>query len=174
MKSQRASKIKSDLPAVRVNPSNPADLNPKVQEVQLAIARRAHELFEARGREHGHDLEDWFRAQSELLYPVSLSVSESKDRISVRANVVGFDTTELEVSVEPRRIVILGKKEQSGQKAKSRSIEQTGSYPQQILEVVDLTTEVMPERAVVELHAGVIRLDVPTIAVKEVRIAPAA
>ena len=38
-----------------------------MQEVQLAIARRAYELFEARGREHGHDWEDWFRAESELL-----------------------------------------------------------------------------------------------------------
>jgi len=174
MKSQRASKIKSDLPAVRVNPSNPADLNPKVQEVQLAIARRAHELFEARGREHGHDLEDWFRAQSELLYPVSLSVSESEDRISVRANVVGFDATELEFSVEPRRIVILGKKEKSGTKAENRSIEQAGSHPQQILEVVDLATEVMPERAIVRIQEGVLKFELPTVATNEVKIAPAA
>lgn len=32
----------------------------------LAIAQRAYELFERRGREHGHDWEDWFRAKSEL------------------------------------------------------------------------------------------------------------
>ena len=30
------------------------------------IARRAYELFEARGGEHGHDVEDWLEAQSEL------------------------------------------------------------------------------------------------------------
>ncbi len=28
-----------------------------------AIARRAHERFEQRGREHGHDQEDWFEAE---------------------------------------------------------------------------------------------------------------
>ncbi len=31
-----------------------------------AVARRAYELFLARGGEHGHDLEDWLRAESEL------------------------------------------------------------------------------------------------------------
>jgi len=30
------------------------------------IARRAYEIFEQRGREHGHDLDDWLRAEREL------------------------------------------------------------------------------------------------------------
>ena len=117
MTSQRASKPKSDPPAVRLSLSNPADLRPKMQQMQLAIARRAHELFEARGGDHGHDLEDWFRAECELLCPVSVSMSESRDKISVRVCGVGFDETELEVSIEPHRITILGDKETSGMKA---------------------------------------------------------
>ena len=38
----------------------------EMQQVHLAIASRAYELFETRGCEHGHDWEDWFRAESEL------------------------------------------------------------------------------------------------------------
>ena len=30
------------------------------------VAERAYELFLARGGEHGHDLEDWVRAEQEL------------------------------------------------------------------------------------------------------------
>jgi len=30
------------------------------------IARRAYQLYEARGGEHGHDLQDWFQAEREL------------------------------------------------------------------------------------------------------------
>ena len=30
------------------------------------IARRAYELFLARGGEHGHDVEDWVQAEREL------------------------------------------------------------------------------------------------------------
>jgi hypothetical protein len=31
-----------------------------------AVARRAYELFCGRGRAHGHDLDDWLRAEREL------------------------------------------------------------------------------------------------------------
>ena len=30
------------------------------------IRRRAYELYEARGRENGHDLDDWFEAEAEI------------------------------------------------------------------------------------------------------------
>jgi hypothetical protein len=30
------------------------------------IARRAYQLYEDRGGEHGHDLQDWFQAEREL------------------------------------------------------------------------------------------------------------
>lgn len=30
------------------------------------IRARAYELFEARGREEGHELEDWLRAEAEI------------------------------------------------------------------------------------------------------------
>ncbi len=33
---------------------------------RAAIANRAYELFCARGREPGHDLDDWLRAEAEL------------------------------------------------------------------------------------------------------------
>jgi len=171
MKSRKASKPKSDPPAVLLSPSDPAHLQRKMQEVQLAIAGRAHELFEARGREHGHDCEDWFRARSELLCPVSVSMSESEDRINIRADVVGFDETELEVSVEPSRITIMGKKKTSGTKAEGGTIEKIGSPPDQVLEVVDLATEVTPERAVVELQAGVLKFELPAAAKQNVETA---
>ncbi len=38
-----------------------------VSEDQLEqIRRRAHELYEARGGEEGHDLEDWLQAEAEI------------------------------------------------------------------------------------------------------------
>jgi hypothetical protein len=36
------------------------------EKVSEQIGRRAYELYEARGREDGHDLEDWLRAEQEI------------------------------------------------------------------------------------------------------------
>jgi Protein of unknown function (DUF2934) len=36
------------------------------QELEFQIRERAYELYEARGREDGHDIEDWLRAEEEI------------------------------------------------------------------------------------------------------------
>jgi hypothetical protein len=47
--------------------SDPAHtLGPAVAPAE-SIAARAYELFLARGGEHGRDLDDWLRAESELV-----------------------------------------------------------------------------------------------------------
>jgi hypothetical protein len=38
----------------------------RVKAADGDIARRAYELFIARGREHGHDIDDWLQAELEL------------------------------------------------------------------------------------------------------------
>jgi hypothetical protein len=35
-------------------------------EMMEQIRARAHELFEQRGREEGHDVEDWLQAEAEV------------------------------------------------------------------------------------------------------------
>ena len=44
----------------------PEDGLPSPEQLEEKIRQRAHELYELRGREHGHDLDDWLEAESEL------------------------------------------------------------------------------------------------------------
>jgi Protein of unknown function (DUF2934) len=46
----------------------PTTLTGEPQELELKnqISLRAYELYEARGREDGHEQEDWLRAQEEI------------------------------------------------------------------------------------------------------------
>jgi Protein of unknown function (DUF2934) len=37
------------------------------QELEIQIRERAYELYEARGREDGHDIKDWLRAEEEIM-----------------------------------------------------------------------------------------------------------
>ena len=37
------------------------------QELENQIRQRAYALYEARGREDGHDLDDWLRAEEEIM-----------------------------------------------------------------------------------------------------------
>ena len=46
---------------------SPATAAGDPQELENQIRQRAYELYEARGREDDHDLEDWLRAEEEIM-----------------------------------------------------------------------------------------------------------
>ena len=61
--------VKSTKPATTTAPK--VSRARKTDTVELSMARdqialRAYELFTARGYQHGHDVEDWLRAEAEL------------------------------------------------------------------------------------------------------------
>lgn len=143
---------------VRLTFSDPATLQWEMQQLQLTIARRAYELFVLRGGEHGHDWEDWFRAESELLRPVSVAFSEMEGRTSVRVNVRGFNSDELRVAVEPGRIMILGQKQMNLTESE-RAAEHLRLLPDQIMRVIDLPAEIDSSQVTVEFQEGMLKFE---------------
>jgi hypothetical protein len=48
------------------SPFMPSQAVQPPDQIQESIRIRAHEIYEARGREDGHDLDDWLIAESEV------------------------------------------------------------------------------------------------------------
>ncbi len=46
--------------------SEPLTTSTQPTELEDEIRRRAYELYETRGRENGHELEDWLQAKEEI------------------------------------------------------------------------------------------------------------
>jgi len=125
----------------------PADkLYDQMRETFDAVARRAFEIFETNGARFGHELDDWLRAEGELLHPVHLDVSEADDAVTVRAEVPGFGPDDVEISVEPRRITISGKRESTEEKHKGKHV-YSEHCSDRILRVADLPAEVDVSKA---------------------------
>jgi len=57
------------MSAASTNPATARDKQTGVSLVDLEeqVRRRAYELYEGRGKENGHELEDWLQAESELV-----------------------------------------------------------------------------------------------------------
>ena len=64
-------------------------------------------------------------------------MAESDDNLTVRAEVPGFSTNELEIHVEPRRLTIAGKHETQEDSKKGKTI-YSERCAKEILRVVDL------------------------------------
>jgi HSP20 family protein len=120
MSAQTATALQTAKTPVLVKQSTADDVFDRIQQTYNAIARRAFEIFDSNGRWLGHELEDWFRAESELLHPVHLEITETDDNLAVRAEVPGFSTKELKIDVEPRRLTIAGKHEAQEETKKGR------------------------------------------------------
>ena len=55
--------------------SNALAANPSADVLDSDIARRGFELYCERGRQHGHDVDDWLQAEHELQRAVSSAVA---------------------------------------------------------------------------------------------------
>jgi HSP20 family protein len=129
----------------------------QMKEFSQSVARRAYEYFGARGREFGHDLEDWFRAESELMRRVPVEIKEADGQIAVRAEVPGFTADEIKVSVEPQWLVISGKSEKTTEEKKEQTL-LSEFRSNQFCRELRLPAEVEPDKTKAVLKDGVLEL----------------
>ena len=161
--------VKTSVPVKQTEPENVFD---RIQQTYDSIARRAFEIFDSNGRWRGRELSDWLQAESELLHPVHLEMAESDDNLTVRAEVPGFSTKELDINVEPRRLTIVGKHEGQEQSKKGKTI-YSERCAREILRVVDLPAQVDSSKVSATLKDGILNIELPKAAhAKTVRIEP--
>ncbi len=131
----------------------------QMKDFSQTIARRAYEFFEARGREWGHELEDWFRAESELMRRIPVEIKETEKQLTVKAEVPGFKAEEIKISVEPTWLVISGKSEvKTEEKKEGEEKVYTEIRSNQFCRELMLPATVDPAKVTAALKNGVLEL----------------
>lgn len=59
-------------------PIKSAEIAEPTPEMLEQIRARAYELFEQRGGEQGHDLEDWLQAEAEITAEVTADITQER------------------------------------------------------------------------------------------------
>jgi HSP20 family protein len=135
------------------------------------IAKRAYEFFAASGFTNGHDLEDWFKAEKELLKPCAVEVRDLTNEIVVKAEVPGFEAGDLNIQVNGQYLIIEGKREFEEEK-KEKDATFTENKSQRIYRAIELPAPVLVEEARSELKNGVLELKLPKAAkLRQIKIA---
>ena len=133
----------------------------KMKEISQNIAYRAYELFKAREPKTSEPLDDWFRAESELLRPLPVQIKETNNQFVVRAEVPGFKAEDIEVSVEPRLLMISGKATSDHESKVEDETEQTvfnECRSRQFFRSFELPCEVEAPTALATLKDGMLEL----------------
>ena len=150
--------------------TNPIAVADRMRDVYQSLSRRAYDLFEGRSHQHGHDVEDWLCAESELLCLVPLEIKWSDEQVTVRAEVPGFTAPDIEISAEPQRLFISGKKTLSAEQTKEETA-CTEQRSKEIFRAIELPAEVDPSQATATLKDGVLNIVLPkTVARKAARV----
>lgn len=136
------------------------DLFDEFGKIYDSIARRAFELFESNGRVPGRELENWLRAESELLQQVPVNLTEADGSYIVQAEVPGFSSKDLEIEVEPRRLAISGKHETKTEETREKTI-CSEWRADQIMRTLNLPADVDTSKVSAALKDGILTVALP-------------
>ncbi len=151
------------------------DVFERMQEIYDDIARRAFEIFEGGGRVFGRDLDNWLRAESEILQPMKIDLTDTGDSFRVQAEVPGFKLEELEVTAEPQSLTIIGRHETKEESQKDKKVVYSERQADRVLRMIELPEPVVCENVSATLKDGVLELELPKAAPpKKVKIEPKA
>lgn len=144
-------------------PTETQQLADRMDKLYDSIARRAFEIFEGNGRWFGRELDDWLKAEAEVLHPVHMEISESHNTLTVKAEVPGFEAKELDIQVQANRLTISGKHEAKEETKKGKTIysEQCAS---EIFRSVVLPADVDSSKVTATLRDGVVTIELPKAA----------
>ena len=85
-----------------------AEANALWEAIQDYICRRAYELYEASGRQHGQDQKHWFQAEAEVLQP-ALHLRDAGTWIIATADLRGAAAEDLVIYINSRKLVVRAK-----------------------------------------------------------------
>ena len=138
----------------------------RMAEVTRRAAENAFSFFSERGGELGRELEDWFKAETELLRPAPIEITENPKEIKVKAIVAGFDPEDIEVKVKDNSLTINGESEE-----KKRNDDESTFYSEwrsnRFFRQMTLPSEVDAERTRADLSDGVLEIVLPKLRGKE-------
>ncbi len=135
-------------------------------EIKDSIERRAYELFESRRFEHGHDREDWLRAESEILLNVPLAITEGKTELTVHADVPGFGEKDLRVQVAPHCVCISGRREEASEQKEEKAV-YSQRRSKHIFRLLDLPSEIDPNGVKATVRDGLLEIKLSKVGVDE-------
>ena len=65
------------------------------------VRQRAFDLFQNRGREIGHALDDWLKAEHEVFGWPAAEMTETDGKYEVELTLPGFDAKQVQVTATP-------------------------------------------------------------------------
>ncbi len=147
------------------NPNRQMVTRPSVESMAVAnqpkgsrdiLETRAFEAYES-GPHLRRNLEEWLQTEAEFLHPLHISLSNSSEELSIRAEMPGYREKDLRIEVVPGRVTITGKREKKNgfRSGRTTSAEHRSD---EVVRVIDLPQAASVDKLRITLREGVLEI----------------
>lgn len=137
----------------------------RIHALFQVISDRAYALFQQRGCQDGHAMEDWMAAEAELFRNVPCEVAEKGNEVMVRIETPGFNERELDVRLDEDKVYIIGHGEKIVRSSTNvHALDERDT--RDIFRMLALPAKVDPAFATANLNQGVLTIFAPKAAEK--------
>ena len=124
------------------------------------VRQRAFDLFENRGRELGHDQEDWLKAEREVFSWPAAELAEKDGKYEIQIALPGFETKDVEVTTTPSEIVIHAEAKEE-KKTQKNGVLWTEFGSNDVYRRFELSNPINVDKVTANLENGVLRIIAP-------------
>lgn len=137
-----------------------AEIHKRFEDVQ----RRAQDLFRLRGGENGKDLEDWLRAERDILGESKAELCETDHAYEVEVALPGFEAKDVEVTATEDEIAIHAAAERRDEKKDGKKVVWTEFGSREVYRCFHLPRNTDTGKITAKLDKGLLRIHAPRAA----------
>lgn len=125
-----------------------------------AVRNRAFELFETRGCEIGNGLDDWLKAEREILGSPIAELAEKDSAYELQVALPGFDVKDVQVTATPAEIIIHAASNQE-KKTEKENLLWTEFASSDVYRQVQIPNPIDADKTTATLEKGLLRITAP-------------
>jgi HSP20 family protein len=125
-----------------------------------ATQRRAFDLFQERGAAPGGDLEDWLRAEREVVWSPPAELSEDDKEFRVEVATPGLEPNQIRITALPETIVVKGEATRKNE-GTERAVHFSEFSRRELLRRFSLPSRIDVDRVSATLDNGILRIVAP-------------
>jgi HSP20 family molecular chaperone IbpA len=138
------------------------------------VRRRAFELFEKRGCELGHALDDWLKAEREIAGWTAAELKEKEGVYEIQMTLPGYDAKDVEVTATPAELIVHASYEHQ-KKGEEGKVLWSEFGSNEVYRCFEPPSPIDVDRVGAKLDKGILRITAPrAVAVKAKPVAVAA
>ncbi len=130
---------------------------PLCHEILEDVSKRAFGLFQERGSTLGHDLDDWFQAERELLWAPPAELTETESQFKLRLAAPGYEAKDLQVTAFPDAIIVSAEAQKEARR-QGGTVHVSELTSRRLFRRLDLPSTIDVEKVTAYLDQGVLRL----------------